>query len=386
MNPNATREPRRTSPRDRKGDREAFTVAVWCRLADYQYQKHLMPLVESSEVERVILFRRFPSVPHPKISMVCAPRFLRWCAPLSVAYLFLETVRRSLRPRFDFAFGITGCPHALMARVAGLIGRRPSGAWWIGTDLYVDMRRPFLGPLQRAALAGSRLTLTMGEGGRALLAKMGWNPDRTWSLPLAHELERFAPRPQPTEWDIINVSRHEKGSKRLHILLCAVAILKRDLPGVRCAFVGGGPDRRRLERLSRRLGLEEDVEFLGLRRDVPDLLNRSRVFAMCSAWEGLPEAMVEALCCGLPVVVTPAGDTLEVAEHEKNALVVTSDRPEDFADALRRCLTDAGLLERLRQGALDTREGFLKADPEAEALRFWDGFFAELRWERENPA
>lgn len=84
---------------------------------------------------------------------------------------------------------------------------------------------------------------------------------------------------------------------------------------LRLLLVGGDPfgeGRPKAEAESKRLGLEDSVSFLGIRRDVPDLYGLADVFVMYSEWEGLGLVFLEAMAAGLPVVATGVSAVPEV--------------------------------------------------------------------------
>lgn len=77
-------------------------------------------------------------------------------------------------------------------------------------------------------------------------------------------------------------------------------------------IVGEGPGRPSLERGIRRLDLSAHVTLLGFRSDVPRLLRACDAFVLSSAWEGMPNTVMEAMAAGLPVVSTDAGGVHEL--------------------------------------------------------------------------
>jgi L-malate glycosyltransferase len=148
--------------------------------------------------------------------------------------------------------------------------------------------------------------------------------------------------------------------KQLELLLRALALVKLTRPQLRAAVVGGGYLRASLQALAAQLGLQANVEFTGARpqEEVAGWLRRSRVFVMTSKVEGLPMAMVEALSCGVPVVMPDVGDVTSVAHDGENAWIVKQPSPEAYAEALSTLLADAGRRERLAEGARRTRARF----------------------------
>ena len=97
-------------------------------------------------------------------------------------------------------------------------------------------------------------------------------------------------------------------------------------------------------------GLSDRVVFLGLRRDVPEILRAAEILAMPSSREGLPIVLLEAMAAALPVVVTRVGGIPEVVTEEKTGLFVSQD-PASIASALRRLLSDPDLARLLGRQA-----------------------------------
>lgn len=93
-------------------------------------------------------------------------------------------------------------------------------------------------------------------------------------------------------------------------LLRAFAELERGRtvrPGAVLVIVGDGSLRQQCESLSARLGVGERIRFLGIRPDVPDVMNAADAYVLSSAWEGLGVVLQEAAATGLPVVATRVG-------------------------------------------------------------------------------
>ncbi len=368
-----------------------ITVAVWCGLSDRQISTKVLPIADSSRVKKVLLFRRRPFSGHPKVHQVLPPALIRWSSFLSLIWMSFLTLLASAKNRiystkdFQFAFGITAFPHGILARSAGTIAGVPAGVWWIGTDLYKQYKLPILGRLYRFLLRGSDLTLTMGKNSSRILIKDGWDPKRIRVLLNAHDLRSFRPNPKLKKIDVINVGRLDRDHKQLHILLYAIHIVAQKIPNVTCVFAGDGPDLKRLLNLRDKLNLHNNVHFLGIRKDIPDLLNQSRIFVMCSAWEGLPAAMVEALACGIPVIVPRVSDVTDLASDNVNSLVVNEPSAQKYADEIINLLSNNDKWESLHKGALETRRSLEADDPIKSAQLFWDRYFENINEPTVNP-
>jgi glycosyltransferase involved in cell wall biosynthesis len=126
--------------------------------------------------------------------------------------------------------------------------------------------------------------------------------------------------------------------KGFETLIEAMARLKET--SLRCAIIGDGPDRPRLEDLIRRRGLENSVRLLGEKDDVPSWLSAFDLYCLPSLWEGLPNSLLEAMALGLPVVASGVDGVPEAVTDGKNGLLVPPENPESLAAALESLLSD----------------------------------------------
>jgi len=140
------------------------------------------------------------------------------------------------------------------------------------------------------------------------------------------------PAPQPT-YDVIAVGNLRDNQKGIDILLRALALM----PGRfrRAIVVGDGPARQGLELLCRELGLQDRVEFRGASRQVPELLADARLFVLSSRYEGMPNALLEAMAAGLPAVATAVGGVADIITDGDTGVIVPPEDPEGLARAKR---------------------------------------------------
>lgn len=122
--------------------------------------------------------------------------------------------------------------------------------------------------------------------------------------------------------------------KDLVTLIRAFALLRRRRPA-RLLILGEGEDRAALEALVRQAGLADDVRLPGAVTNPYSYMARAAVFALSSAWEGLPNALIEALALGTPVVSTdcPSGPR-EILENGRWGRLVPVGAVEMLAGAL----------------------------------------------------
>lgn len=134
-------------------------------------------------------------------------------------------------------------------------------------------------------------------------------------------------------------------------LLRAFARVHAARPDSRLLIAGDGPLREALQRQTRDLGLDGAVLFLGLRRDVPELLQALDVFVLSSLSEGTSVTLLEAMASALPCVATAVGGNPEVIQAGHSGLLTPRGDAQALADCLQQLLADPGLRRRLGQAA-----------------------------------
>lgn len=148
------------------------------------------------------------------------------------------------------------------------------------------------------------------------------------------------------KFDLIFVGRLVK-AKGIDILLDAIARLKAEGFFVRTAIVGDGPLRASLREKAIALGIENLVEFLGLRKDVPDLMQQSKIFVLPSRWEGLPLALLEAMGLGIPIIAAAVGGVTNLIQNGRDGLLVPKENFISLKDAIVSLLTNHEMRQRL---------------------------------------
>jgi glycosyltransferase involved in cell wall biosynthesis len=158
--------------------------------------------------------------------------------------------------------------------------------------------------------------------------------------------------------------------KAVDVLVRASAIVRERFPTVRVLVAGHGALRGDLERLRAELGLDDTVDFLGPRTDVPALLATFDVAALSSDYEGAPLVVMEYMAAGLPIVATRVGGVPDLIEDGRSGLLVDRRSPEQLAAALVGLLEDRETARRL--GAEARRRQQAEFSIEAAASRLGD--------------
>jgi glycosyltransferase involved in cell wall biosynthesis len=136
-------------------------------------------------------------------------------------------------------------------------------------------------------------------------------------------------------------------------LLAAVRLLLHDHPqlAIRLILVGDGIERAALERAAAAPDLASSVIFAGQCSNVWPYYSLADVFVLPSHSEGSPNALLEAMAAGVPIVACKVGGVPETVEAGSSAMLVPPSEPAAMASALARVLEDAALAERLAANA-----------------------------------
>jgi glycosyltransferase involved in cell wall biosynthesis len=142
----------------------------------------------------------------------------------------------------------------------------------------------------------------------------------------------------------------EKG--HIYLLEAARQILDR-VKDLRFLIVGDGPLRKPLEEKSEKLGIKEQVIFMGQRKDIPELLMAMDIFVLPSIKEGLPMALLEAMAAKRPVIATRVGAIPKVIENKDTGVLVEPKDIKGLRDAIMNLLSDPGRMDLLARKGFD---------------------------------
>jgi len=226
--------------------------------------------------------------------------------------------------------------------------------------------RHCLSALSRGAATGWLYTRAMAEivtTGEAIREQVirasGVSPARVASIPTGVDLERFAPGDKtaarrmlqlPENVPLVGIVAPLRSAKGHRYLVEAMTLLSRRQ--TQLVIVGEGPQRDPLLHQVHALGLGSQVRFAGEQQDVAPWLRALDVFVLPSyAFEGVPQALLQAMAVGIPCVTTDAGSIGEAAIHDATALVVAKQNAVALAAGIERLLDAAELGARLTWSA-----------------------------------
>lgn len=263
-------------------------------------------------------------------------RFVRWCGDRQVRVVHA----------CDFYSNVFALPAATIARVPIRVGSR--------RDVTIPDRSPGQMLLQRLSYQLAHRVIANSSAAAARLIEEGVHPAKVVTIANGLDVERFAARKQratPRGSRVVTTVANLRPGKGHDVLLRAAARLVRRVPDIRFRIIGDGPRRRDLQRQAVALRISSHVDFLGYRSDVPELLRGSDIFVLPSLMEASPNALIEAMAAGVPIVATRVGGIPEAIEHERSGILVPAGDDRALAAGIARLMKRPQIAARLADAA-----------------------------------
>jgi L-malate glycosyltransferase len=139
--------------------------------------------------------------------------------------------------------------------------------------------------------------------------------------------------------------------KRPDLFINMAKLVYENYPNSSFVIIGSGPLEIEIRRLAYGLNVNSRISFLGLRRDVGELLHGVDVLVCPSDTEGTPRVVVEAMASGVPVVATCVGGLPDLVIDEVTGLLVPAGDVKALAGAVSRLLSDGTIARRISMAA-----------------------------------
>lgn len=136
--------------------------------------------------------------------------------------------------------------------------------------------------------------------------------------------------------------------KNIETLLHAIKIVIAHCPDIVVNIVGDGPEKENLITLSAQLQIQDKVNFLGFRRDIPEIVSQFDIFVLCSLSEGTSITLLEAMAAGKPIVATNVGGTPVLVKDGEGGFLFVPGDVAMFAGHIMKLVTDHQL--RVKMG------------------------------------
>lgn len=278
---------------------------------------------------------------------------------------------------------LTGIPMIIAVRSAGSGSAKPhmslvagpldvtapwlqiDGQAWVDGDLewLERMGKPVVRFIRSLLQRNHAVVIILSSRMKNYLADHNFNLPGTQLIPNGVDTTHFHPLYPDTSTDaraqvVVCVSklRYEKG---IDVLLQAWYLVQKQLPQpsqARLIIVGDGPLQTQLACMAQALGIAGSVEFAGLQSDIPAQLHRGNLAVLPSRFEGMPNALLEAMACGSACVATRVSGSEDIIQHGVNGLLVESEDYQGMAEALFTLLRNPELAQEYGHVARATIE------------------------------
>lgn len=160
--------------------------------------------------------------------------------------------------------------------------------------------------------------------------------------------------------------------KNFSLLIRAFAKIAPEFPTYRLIIYGKGDKEQELKSLVESLGLQDHIEFPGNIQNIAEEMEKNTMFVLSSDFEGMPNALMEAMALGLPCVSTdcPCGGPRYLIQDGVNGFLVPVGDADKMAEAMRKVLSDALVVENMGKEAMKIAQNL---DPD-KIYGMWERF------------
>ena len=144
--------------------------------------------------------------------------------------------------------------------------------------------------------------------------------------------------------------------KDFKTLIRAFSFISDQFPSYSLVIYGEGPQRDELQSYIKSMGLEERVKLPGRSNEIYKELSKSKVFAQTSLFEGMSNAVIEAVCSGLPIVTTAVSGAKQIVKENVNGFIVGVGKDGEVANRIEQLISNISLLKRFSEASYNMRD------------------------------
>lgn len=162
--------------------------------------------------------------------------------------------------------------------------------------------------------------------------------------------------------------------KNQKMMIRAFADVYAKHPDYQLVIYGEGPSRQELETLIKELGMEDGIMLPGNMSDIHEHLKSAEIFVLSSDYEGMPNALIEAMCLGLPCISTKVSGATDLIKDHENGILTDLDSREQLKAAMLELTENKELAKKLAANASKLNEEL----EVSKIMQQWIQFIKEL--------
>lgn len=300
-----------------KTDKNLINLVVICKLFDQNVYDTIFPLTKISKIKSIFVFRDKEAIPMKGVNYLTSsikPSILRQLFRFFAVLFFKsnETV---------YYYGIYDFPHSIIAVFAGLFRKRKSIFGFISNPNF--NRSGLKGKLLDFAYKNCNILTTPGNYSKSVFIKKGISVEKIFIIPNAINTDYFKSSEEPKIYDLLFLARLSF-EKHPELFIQLVKNLKSEYPNIQAVIAGTGPLYEEINSAIINSSLQQNITMLGY---VPDaslvsLYSKSKIYLMFSETEGQPRSAVEAMSCGVPVILSKVGDCADIVTNGSDGFLV----------------------------------------------------------------
>ncbi|HQF89398.1 MAG TPA: glycosyltransferase [Methanofastidiosum sp.] len=352
--------------------KKKFNLLITLKLIDRSIEVHMFPIILLESVSKILVVRNTEGPKLNKLDYICPPKIISRIPILNIfAKLFLM-LYFGKKNRSTIVIGYYLLPHGILSFITSKLLKIPCCICIIG-DIYKHSTFPLFGKMLIRILKKTDYITVTGNKSRNYLISKDIPKEKIHILPNTIDIERFKPIINEKKFDIISLGRLSQ-EKRLDIFLKIISKLNQSGLVLRVGIVGEGEEKENLVSLSKELGLEKNVEFIGFKKNVEKYYQNSKIFILTSEREGLPLTIVEAMSCGIPVISSNVGDIEDIIDDGKNSFLIDQfDDVDSYVDRIVKLITDEKLYNKFSHEALKIRDRYSVSNAQKVWLSIFEG-------------
>lgn len=282
---------------------------------------------------RKIKFQEPPMLPIPlNIRLAHHIGTVAWVFKMLARAVIFRRFIRKINPDLLIGHGISGTnPYGFCSALSGY---HPFLAVVWGSDILVEARNSLIFRLiAKYILNKADGVIVDSEVQKKAAMELGCNENKIWKFPWGIDLEDFNPNISGLEakrrlgWEnnkLIISNRNHFSVYGIEYLIGAIPIVVKEMPEARFLIIGNGPLTKALKKMTKKLGVTRYTHFIGRvpNQQIPMYLRAADIYVSTSFSDGASASLLEAMACGLPVVVTDIPANNEWIQNGKNGFLV----------------------------------------------------------------
>jgi len=356
-------------------------ILVTAGLTNKKLQSKLHGLLNCQTVKKVYLIRRKPlSIQHTKLLEINPPDFIKKNIILYEFWRFYKFCAIIYSHNIHVLYAIQLIPNSFHTYIASILFQKPMILSVIGDDVHIHLKKRVTGFILKTIIKQASIITVLGNQSATNIRNTGFSDEKIIKLLNYIDDSKFInnKNKQKKQWDLI-FTGGLVSIKSLDMLIEAFSIVSAKLNNIRLCIVGDGPEKDKLQLLTKQLGCTEKIDFIGKTNNVDNYLNQSKILIMTSKSEALPASAIEATFYGLPTILPRVGDIPDFFSNNINCLLFSTGNMDELVSSIFKLLENKNFYSQLSYGSIKLKNKYLSQWNSKQQAAYWDQIFKNLK-------